>query len=281
MSIQRDQPPLDTTLQIVTPENIAFDYRMAGPFLRLPAYLIDFSIRLFIVILAAIAVVVLALVPSGLEEVGAGMFMVLYFVLDWFYCGLFEALWNGQTPGKRILRLRVIAVEGQPLSGWQAILRNLLRGADILPFGYALGAAVAGCNRRFQRLGDLAAGTMVIVESPPERHGVARMIEPEAVKLAAQLPAKFKAPRSLARALSAYVQRRPALHARRRLEVSLHLAEPLKASFGLPPNTNPDLLLCALYYRTFIADQAAAADQARRVPASSKPAVLASVARGR
>lgn len=281
MSTERDQPPLDTTLQIVTPENIAFDYRVAGPFLRLPAYLIDFSLRLFLVLLASLAALTLAILPSGLGEVGLGLVLVLYFVLDWFYGGLFEALWNGQTPGKRLLRLRVIAVEGQPLSGWQAILRNLLRAADILPFGYALGAAVAGCNRRFQRLGDLAAGTMVIVESPPERHGVVRLIEPDAVRLAAQLPAKLKAPRSLARALSAYVQRRPALHARRRLEVALHLAEPLKATLGLPANTNPDLLLCALYYRTFIADQAAAADQARSAPPASQPPVLASVSRGR
>ena len=59
---------------------------------------------------------------------------MISFVLEWFYGGLFESLWNGQTPGKRLMGLRVLTTEGQPINGMQAVMRNLLRYADIFPF---------------------------------------------------------------------------------------------------------------------------------------------------
>jgi hypothetical protein len=120
---------------------------------------------------------------------------------------------------------------------------------------YLLGLLSTAMNDRFQRLGDLAAGTMVIVEEPQRHYGVARVNEPEAIRLAAELPAKIAISRSLARALSSYVQRRQAFPWRRRAEIAMHVAEPLRVKYGLPAGTSHDLLLCALYYRAFIADR--------------------------
>lgn len=251
---------IDTRIEIVTPENIAFQYRVAGPFRRLPAYLIDLAIRI-----GVLAVVWFSFFVSfgmlGLGGIGIGMGLIAYFVLDWFYGGLFEAYWNGQTPGKRLMRIRVVSDEGQPINAWQAMLRNFLRSADALPplpIGlptYLLGLSTATMNDRYQRLGDLAAGTMVVIEEPQRHYGLVQINEPEAIKLAGELPAGFKASRGLARALAAYVQRRQTFPWRRRMEIAMHMGELLREKLGLPPGVNYDLLLCALYYRTFVADR--------------------------
>ncbi|HVX61441.1 MAG TPA: RDD family protein [Pirellulales bacterium] len=250
---------LDTRIEIVTPENIAFQYQVAGPFRRLPAYLIDLLLRIVVIVLAGIGLMI-AFGTIGMGGVGAGMAAVAWFVFDWFYGGLFEAYWNGQTPGKRLMRIRVVSDEGQPINGAQAVLRNFLRSVDAMPPllifpTYLLGLLSTAMNDRFQRLGDLAAGTMVIVEEPQRHYGVARVNEPEAIRLAAELPAKIAISRSLARALSSYVQRRQAFPWRRRAEIAMHVAEPLRVKYGLPAGTSHDLLLCALYYRAFIADR--------------------------
>jgi uncharacterized RDD family membrane protein YckC len=254
-----ESAPLDTRIEIVTPENIAFQYRVAGPFRRLPAYLIDVMLRTVVIFVAAF-VISLATGLLGQFGLGVGMLMVGWFVLDWFYGGLFEAYWNGQTPGKRLMRIRVVSDEGQPINGVQAVLRNFLRSVDAMPVAlvvptYLLGLLSVSMNNRFQRLGDLAAGTMVIVEEPQRHYGVARVSEPEAIRLAADLPANLAISRSLARALSSYVQRRQAFPWRRRAEIAMHVAEPMRIKLELPPGTSHDLLLCALYHRAFIADR--------------------------
>jgi hypothetical protein len=168
-------------------------------------------------------------------------------------------VFNGQTPGKRVLRLRVLTVEGHPIAGWQAILRNFLRAADALPMvpvpTYLVGLATATMNDRYQRLGDIAAGTMVVVERRRRDHGVARVDDPEAIALAAALPADLRIDRHLAQALSTYVERRGGLGAARRDEIAAHLARPFIARNALSPDLPPDALLAALYYRAFIADR--------------------------
>lgn len=256
-AVPHSRSPLDTRIEIVTPENIAFQYRVAGPFARLPAYLIDLLFRLIMVVAVGL-VAVLGLGVAGLPGMGFGLMAVVAFITEWFYCGLFEALWNGQTPGKRLLHLRVLTAEGQPINAWQAVLRNFLRGVDALPWMcYQFGLFSAASNDRFQRLGDLAAGTMVVVEQRASRADVVRIEEAEALALAAQLPPGLVISRSLARALSAYVIRRPTFAWRRRIEIALHLSEPLRLSLGLPRETHPDHLLCALYHHAFIADRLA------------------------
>ena len=253
---------LDTSIEIVTPENIAFRYRVAGPFRRLPAYLIDLAIRLFVAG-AALLGLSFAFGVAGVEEMGLGLAFIAWFLLAWFYGVLFETWFNGQTPGKWLMQIRVVATDGQPVGALQALLRNVLRFADaqpaffqsllILPF-YQLGLLSSAISERCQRLGDLVCGTMVIVETRPRLDGLVRFAEPEVAELAGQIPANFTASRTLARALATYVARRRNFSFGRRLEIARHLAEPLRQRFQLPPRTNPDLLLCALYHRVFLTE---------------------------
>jgi uncharacterized RDD family membrane protein YckC len=275
---------IDTHIEIVTPENIAFQYRVAGPFRRLPAFLIDLAIRIGVAVVGMI-VALLVFGAAGVGGVGFGVGMLLWFAMAWFYGGLFEALWNGQTPGKRLLGIRVVSVEGQPITPFQAILRNILREVDsmpmwfipiMLPFGtvqvpvwlYQVGLLAAMLNARFQRLGDLAAGTMVVVEQQRRLQGVVAINEPGAIRAAASIPPAFQPSRSLARVLAAYVQRRRLFPWGRRFEIARHVGEPLRQKFQLPPNTDLDLLLCGLYRRAFIADRT---DQIDEAPQGGSP----------
>jgi uncharacterized RDD family membrane protein YckC len=247
-------PQLDTSIRIITPENIAFEYRVAGPFRRLPAYLIDLAVKLA-ASLAGSLVFGVIFGFAGLGTVGAGLGLVWWFLLSWFYGGFFESYFNGRTPGKMAMSIRVLSIDGQPIGGLQAVLRNVLRAIDCQPFiFYLVGLVAASCNDRFQRLGDLACGTMVVIEERPWLHGVARTGEPEAIRIAGLIPANYQASRTLARALAAYVQRRRYFSFGRRMEIARPLAEPLRKQFNLPVNTNLDILLCGLYERTFITD---------------------------
>ncbi|MBL9123880.1 MAG: RDD family protein [Planctomycetaceae bacterium] len=250
---------LDTHFEMVTPENIAFQYRVAGPFQRLPAYLFDLMIQ-GVIIVGGFLLLVLAGSLASMPGGGIGAFLVFFFFVNWFYGGIFETLLNGQTPGKRILRLRVISVDGQPINALQAILRNLLRAVDLLPlYTYQLGLFSAILTERFQRLGDVACGTMVIVEEPQYRYGVARIVEPEVLALVAAIPPNFSVSRTLGVALSSYVLRRPSIPWSRRVQIARHVGEPLREQFGLPPTTNVDHLLCAVYQRAFFGETEAAA----------------------
>lgn len=246
-----DAAQIDTHIQIVTPENIAFQYRVSGPFRRLGAWLIDVVIRAVAIILVLV-VLLLTFGVAQLPGFGFGLALVFWFVLSWFYGGLFEAVWNGQTPGKRLVRLRVMSVDGQPITPLQAVLRNVLRVVDGQPLGlYQLGLLSMALTERFQRLGDLACGTMVVIEEVPPAAGVIRVRNPQALALAAHLPAAIDLSRSAALALSSYILRRESFGPARRVEVARHLSQPLAVQLGLSPQIDPDVLLCAVYHRTF------------------------------
>ncbi len=244
------QQPIDSIIQVVTPENIAFEYRIAGPFRRLPALIIDQVISSFLVF--AIFMVLSLTVGWLSMSLAISLGIICNFILQWFYGGFFETFLNGQTPGKMICSLRVLTDQGQPINGMQAVLRNLIRTADLL---LGVGLVVMALNRRYQRLGDLVCGTIVVVEDRQWLTGVAKLDDPRAIQLAAYLPPNFVVNKSLAKALATYVERRRFFSIPRRREVAKHLAEPLLERFGLPLDTSYDLLLCALYYRTFIADR--------------------------
>ena len=245
---------IDSIIRVVTPENIAFEYRLAGPFRRLPALLIDWTITgaLIFVMAIVIALTFGAFISGGLAE---ALISISFFIVRWFYGGLFETFMNGQTLGKRLTGIRVLTTEGQPINGLQAIMRNLFRGADLFLPMPCLGLLVMTLNKRSQRLGDLVSGTIVVVEQNSWLTGVAKLEDPRAIQLAGYLPPNFIVSRPLARALATYVERRRFFSPLRRREVAKHLGEPLLVQFGLPSDTSYDLLLCALYYRTFIADR--------------------------
>jgi uncharacterized RDD family membrane protein YckC len=156
--------PLDTTAEIETPEHVRFRYHVAGPAKRAVAYLIDLLLRGAIVIGIALVARMGGAGDEGLAHASSGIVLFVFWLIDWTYYVFCETLWNGSTPGKRALSLRVITESGHPLRFWDSVLRNLVRGADFLPFAYAIGLVVMGRDSRFRRLGDMAAGTIVIVE---------------------------------------------------------------------------------------------------------------------
>ena len=251
---------LDSRIRVVTPENIAFEYRLAGPFWRLPAYLLDLLIRLAIFgILLGCALFIFG--SLGAMEVGILVLLLGWLVLAWFYGGLFETFWNGQTPGKRVMQLRVISRDGRPVSGLQAVLRNILRVVDALPAyvlsaefvlpTYLVGLTSATCSSHYQRLGDLACGTIVVIEERPRIRGVQSLDEPEIDAVAALIPAAWVPDRSLSNALSQYVARRKFFGPARRTEIAGHVGSLLVKKLALAPETSYDALLCAAYQRSF------------------------------
>lgn len=142
-------------LRLETPEGIDLELRPAGPAPRGLAMVIDATITQ-----TAVTAVGIGFLLTG--EAGLGLYLVLLFVVEWFYPVLFEVLRDGQTPGKRVVGLRVVNGDATPI-GWSAsIVRNLLRSADFFPLFYMGGLTSMLLSQRFQRLGDLAAETLVV-----------------------------------------------------------------------------------------------------------------------
>ncbi len=241
---------LDTTVRLVTPERIRFQYPLAGPFRRSLAYLIDVIIIGLLVFTGSILASLISLGTSA----GTGLVLVLIFVLLWGYGAFCEAVFNGQTPGKRALGIRVVSDQGVPITGAQAVLRNVLWAFDGIMFGYIPAVACMILTRKFQRLGDLAAGTMVMVEHQPGRGVLAKVDEPAVEAILPLLPMHVDAGPELSRALSDYVKHRTRLPRARCEEMAGHLARPLRRRYALPENASADAIVCALYRRVFLGD---------------------------
>ncbi len=96
------------------------------------------------------------------------LFTLIVFLLNWGYFTLFEAFWNGRTPGKRVARIRVIQRSGRPIGIFESMARNFVRYIDQIPFFYAVGVIAMFSTRQHQRLGDLAAGTLVVRDREQE-----------------------------------------------------------------------------------------------------------------
>jgi len=148
--------------RVRTPEGVAFTYRLASPVLRLAALVIDWAAVSSVWSVLAVAVAFLKIINADLAQMVA---IVTYFVLSQGYRMASEWLWRGQTLGKRLLRLRVVDERGLRLTFAQVAMRNLLRFVDGLPLAYLVGGIAALTSRRGQRLGDLAAGTLVVWEA--------------------------------------------------------------------------------------------------------------------
>jgi uncharacterized RDD family membrane protein YckC len=148
---------LDTTRSIETPEGIELSLRVAGPVVRALAWCIDLGIR-------SIVYSLLALFLSYLGELGHGIFFIAIFVLEWFYPVVFEVYRQGATPGKRAFKIKVLHEWGTPVNWSAAMIRNLLRFVDFLPFFYGFGLVTMLINKYFKRIGDLAAGTIVVYD---------------------------------------------------------------------------------------------------------------------
>jgi uncharacterized RDD family membrane protein YckC len=158
-------------LTIETPEQTALEFPLAGigsRFLALAAdtLLIAAAIWILVMILAVFAISLGRLFAGTTGLWTFAIFILLTFALQFGYFAFFEALWNGQTPGKRWTHLRVIKDSGRPISAYDAVLRNLLRTIDYLPSMYATGVITMLISRENKRVGDYAAGTVVVHEKP-------------------------------------------------------------------------------------------------------------------
>jgi uncharacterized RDD family membrane protein YckC len=149
---------LDTTRPVETPEGIELSLRVAGPVVRAIAWVIDFAIRS--VLYLALFFVFLVF----LKEFGFGLWLIAIFILEWFYPVLFEVYGRGATPGKKAMKIRTIHELGTPVNWAAAMIRNLLRAIDFLPFLYGFGLVSMLLNKDFKRIGDLAAGTVVVYD---------------------------------------------------------------------------------------------------------------------
>jgi len=109
-----------------------------------------------------IAQLLVGMLASRLGKAGWGVILIVAFFVEWLLPAWFETAWGGQTPGKRLFRLVVLNDDGTPVRWPGALTRNLLRAADFLPFLYGVGLLSMLMNRDFKRLGDLAAGTVVV-----------------------------------------------------------------------------------------------------------------------
>ena len=158
---------LDTLQSVELAEGVEIRLRMAGPMLRAGAYLIDFLIRLAVLAVAALVSSLAGVALGG--RVAGGLILLAWFLLDWLYPVVFEAGKRGATPGKRAVGLRVVQATGSPITLGQAVVRNFLRFIDGMPlFTYAFGVTSCLSTKRFQRLGDLAAGTVVVYDKIPQ-----------------------------------------------------------------------------------------------------------------
>lgn len=267
--------PLDTTIGVVTPENIAFEYHLAGPFRRLPAYLIDLAVRWGVILVIGIVLLVfggaMSIMSSFYGPLTEAIIVIAIFIINWFYGTIGEAYFNGRTIGKWMCGIRVIEVDGRPVSPRSALLRNLLRIADLAPVAaintwdpeiapiYIIPTGIVGLvsmmmTQRMQRLGDLAAGTMVVVDERKWQLPIAKVDDARVPALASYIPGDYLITRKMARTLATYVERRHFLTPPRRREVARNLSDLLIERFDFRRDIDPDLLLYALYYKTFLAD---------------------------
>lgn len=144
---------------VLTPEKVIVTYRLAGLGTRAGAQLLDLVIATTVMTFSAIILGIV--LPAGIAELVIGLVVTFGFLA---YFVLFEGLWNGQTPGKKAASLRVRMVDGSPVTFAAALYRNLLRPADMLPIAYLIGFIAMFTNEKSQRIGDLAAGTVVVHE---------------------------------------------------------------------------------------------------------------------
>ncbi|MBA3699024.1 MAG: stage II sporulation protein M [Planctomycetes bacterium] len=235
---------LDSSASFATPEHIAFTFRLAGPMIRFWAWLIDVVLRVALMFVLAIPLLLLGL------QVGIGIWLLMFFFVDWLLGGLIEWRWEGFTPGKKACGIRVIGVDGLPAGAGACFLRNVLRYADSFPT-FATGLIAMVVSGRFQRLGDLAGGTLVVYAEGTGNARPVRLKDQKIDRVANDLPAEIQAvvDGTTLRAVVGYVARRGDLHPQRRAEMAKPLAQALIARLELPRTLDPDLLLCAIYQR--------------------------------
>ncbi|QGL55779.1 RDD family protein [Pseudomonas coronafaciens pv. oryzae str. 1_6] len=205
--------PLDTRIDIETPEGIDMILRPAGLVIRALAFGIDLCVR-------AAIIAVFYMLLQLFDKLGIGLGAIVFFLVNWWYMVLFEVLGQGRTPGKRLLGLRVVHDDGTPIDWSSSLIRNLLRFVDMLPIGYGFGAIACLNHPLFKRLGDLAAGSLVIYSDRPVIRPTLPDAEPVIVPFSLHLDEQ--------RAVMSLAERQGELSSARTQELASILAEPLR-----------------------------------------------------
>jgi uncharacterized RDD family membrane protein YckC len=222
------------TYVVRTPENVTFEFELAGVASRALAWLVD-------VLVMFVVIVGLSQIFSSFMQVAGGfagaLLFFAIFLVQWWYSSLFEWLWNGQTLGKRIVGIRTLSDRGVRVGLVQAVIRNFVRVVDLLPGLYLVGGVASLLDARGRRLGDLAAGTIVvrerkapvpsIVVPPSERYNT--FVDDPSIALAVR---RITAPER--DAMVSLSLRREQLPLPVRQELFARLAEHLEARLAVP-----------------------------------------------
>lgn len=234
-----------------------FRHVVAGPGRRGLAWLIDAFLRLFILFFLLLVVGFLSWSWREIAEASTGVVLFVLFLLEWGYGAFFEILFRGQTPGKAALSLRVVRADGSPAGVQDLLLRNLLRGADVLPVWalpwlpafavptFAVGVLVMFLDPRLRRLGDLVGGTLVVQESRAHLRDTAPIKPPLTEKERAGLPLHLGLSAEERRVLEDFVRRRQQLGRARAEELAEMFAPTLKERVDLRAETSERLLVLA------------------------------------
>ncbi|HKC49227.1 MAG TPA: RDD family protein [Myxococcota bacterium] len=202
---------IDTIHAVQTPEGVDLALPVAGPAPRALAYALDLLIQS-----VGLSSVQTVLFSAGQSGFAIGLYLIAGFLVNWFYPVLFEVLSHGQTPGKRIVGLRVVHEDGTPVAWSASVLRNFLMVADFLPLLYLAGITSMCVDASFRRLGDLAAGTLVVHAERPTRKLRAKRLELQE----RPLPPPFALTLDEQGAVIAFAERAPFLSSARAAELA-------------------------------------------------------------
>ncbi|MDZ4289168.1 MAG: RDD family protein [Prosthecobacter sp.] len=214
----------DTLQAVELADGVEIHLRVAGPAVRSAAWLLD--LLLYICLMLGISVAVSLVGGTVGGQITGGIILLLAFLLNWFYNVFFEMGKRAATPGQRAMGLKVASVSGGPVRLPQSIIRNLLRVVDFMPAAYLFGFVCCLFNRRFQRLGDLVADTVVVYAEPAARPPAALKVNAEPVAPAMALSRAEQA------ALVEFLERAPHWSDARKMEMS-NLLSPLTERTGL------------------------------------------------
>lgn len=227
-------------LTIETPEHTALDFPLAGIGSRFLALAADMLIQTAaIVVLGVLAGIIASAAlfkPMG-RQWGLAALVLAFFLVQFGYFAIFEAVWNGQTPGKRWTHLRVIQDSGRPITVQDAVLRNLLRIVDALPALYATGVITILISPQNKRVGDYVSGTVVIIEKP--LRGAASAWKNAAVHPLPTDALPIISPEELQLA-ETFLARRESLATDVRRSMAQQIAERLGQRWSVPAQARPD-----------------------------------------
>lgn len=233
---------LANVVEITTPEGISFPLHLASPVTRCLAFTLDFFCILLLVNISSVFARFVVLISP---DTASALSILLYFLVSLLYGIILEWGWNGQTIGKKLFRLRVVDADGLKLSASQVLIRNILRMVDVLPGFYMIGGISALISPRYQRLGDIAGRTYVIIEQNLSDPDISSVISDKYNSfrdypyIAAK--ARSKIPPNEAALLLNAVLRRDSLSPASRTEVYSALAKYVKSKVDFPQEATDGL----------------------------------------